>query len=130
MEGVTEDKSNPLVMAILRQKVMPHYVEMVRDFQKEMRDKPISTHSDVVEMIIAYSIGDLCINIGATSLDEFSYKSKFTIYKWIVGELNSALPTDYPYIISIVFTGNDRGGQFAILRRNTLPGCYRIMRAG
>jgi|GEM_PF-4478519 len=122
MSANSEDQCNPLVLAVLRQRIMPDWKKKLAGWQADLAKASIGEFSDAANGLIAGAMTCLAIKFGVNDIEIFGKATLRKVFEWIVGELNSALPTDHPYIISILHIGNDPGTALVVLDRKTLPG--------
>lgn len=121
-KDTVEDKCNPLVLANLRQRVMPQIKEKFKELKGDTRGISGQELSDLSETLIATAMTLLALKFGVNDIDFFGKATVRKAFEWIVGELNSVLPVDHPYIISIINVGDEPQAGFAVLERKTLPG--------
>ena len=122
MASETQDQCNTLVLAVLRQRVMPEFKKKLAGWQAEMAKGSIAEFSQLSDTMIASAMASLAIKFGFANIDSFGRPTLLKAFEWVVGELNSALPVDYPYIISILHIGDDPTTRFIVLDRKTLQG--------
>lgn len=118
---------NTLVLAVLRQRVLPQFVQRLRQEAEDFRRQPISKFSNLLLVMIAAALGRLSVKFGVNWIDEFGKATSDKVSEWLIADLNSALPVDYPYIVSLVRIGEDPQNYYAALFRNTLPGYHDLI---
>ena len=122
MKQDTKDKINPLVVAVLRQRVMPGIKEKFQELNGSSRAITIKEFSDLSNTLIATAMTCLAIKFGVNDIDLFGRTTLRKVFEWITGELNSMLPVDHLYIISLLTIGNENHMGFVALERRALPG--------
>lgn len=113
---------NTLVLAVLRQRILPPLVQKLHQEADFLSRQHIGRFSVFVEILIGLALGKLSAVFGVGWIDEFGKATSDKVKEWLVAELNSALPVDHPYIVSLVRIGEDPEYHYSAFFRNTLPG--------